>query len=1693
MKHLYTLLWGMALCCWSNQLIAQCTPPYLFPTLTATNVTCNGANDGCLTVNPVGARGNVGYQWSTGATTGPTLCGLGQGFYTVTITDTLSNGSAGVDTAYFQGFEGTHGWNLAVSTGASGATPNVWVVGDAEGGVLPPGCGTTNNGDSTLHITCTSALCGSVIRGAVYNATQTSNVRAESPAFSTVGLTNLTLTFDYISNGDGLLDNASLWYNAGAGWVVLDSSLKSTVCPTGQGRWTAYSVTLPTVCENNPSVQLAINWTNNSDNTGTDPSVAINNILVSTPRASGQVCTVVVSDSVHQPFVLVTSLDSIGPVVCTGSANGLIDLSVSGGTGPYTYLWSNGATTQDLGGLIDTTYVITVTDANNCTVVDTAEVPLVGALALVLDNLQAVACFGDSTGAIDITVNGDTSGLSCSSPIVALNEIMYRPTLRNGQNPNTGEYIELIGPPGTNIGCYVLTDGDWTITIPPGTTIPSDGYFTIGNNVVWGAGSFDLDAENCNCFTAGVGGQGLLILTDGGEYVALFDATGTFLQGLLYGTPSAGNTPSGQTINTVGTTGCVPSVTIPNAPAFETAIGGLAANTSLIRDPDGSGSWGAQVGGSMDACNAPNSTGGGSNITYLWSTGDTTQDLSGLLAGTYRVIATNRFGCTDTATYVVTQPNSPINVMVSSIDTICAGVTTGSIDLTVSGGTAPYTFIWSNGAITEDLTNLPAGSYCGTITDANGCTFNLCDTIVADSLDIPVDTLHICVGDSVQLPLNTTLSNIVWSPSVGLNSAVTQQPWAAPVVTTTYKVQAANGRAGTNLVVNGDFSQGNVGFTNDYRFYAGGQQDGYIIDTNAFVHNVRHTGVDHTTGTGNFLIADPQVGDVNVWCQTVNVTPSTVYEFSMWVSNIVSPNLDFGDPTLEVLINGNVVLNTGSIPENPDVWVNFGTLWGAGTDTTATICIRSVNSLVMGYDFGLDDISFAAINGCTLMDSVVVIVDSIDLSNTTVTSIACHNDSTGSISTNTTGLTYQWSTGATTSALNNLPAGTYSVTVTGTGGCVDSLSIVLTQPDSLYIQLDSILDISCFNGDPGSVNITPNGGVGPYTYAWSNGATSQDIGGLVAGDYCLTLTDANGCIDSLCATVVGRDTITIIPDTIGLCLGDSVVLNALLSSGTNRPIEWLPTIGLSSTSTLSTVARPTITTTYVAQLIFNGRSCPSSDSVVVLVDNAAISLTTTTTPLCYGDSTGDITVGTTSSNLQYLWNTGDTTANLTNVGAGTYTLVATGALGVCTDTLMVTLNQPDSLLLSVGAPTAVTCRNGSNGSIGVSTVTGGTPGYTYLWSNASTAMSLSNLTAGTYTLTVTDTNSCTVVGSVVVTQPSDSISITSNATPVSCDSTSNGTVTAIPMNGNPVYTYQWGAGTGNQTGATATNLPTGTYTVTVTDALGCTATAIGLFVPQSVGIDSSSLTLVTTDSLLDCDLLPTGAAQVNTTNTYTYLWSNGNTAQTVNDLPGGGYSVTVSNNGCSVVLFGNIDVPFIPVVDPFIDRTGVTSFTTTGGTSVNLGAGNDERPRVQYNWTSSPTINIDDPTVPLTTGNAQEPMTYAILLTATANNGCQDTGTVYLTIESEFLGMPDAFTPNGDNINDLYRPIGLTASNIVRFRVFNRWGQEVYNGDDLLNSGWDGRFQGVEQPTEVYIYLLEYQISTNSRVEMRKGEFTLIR
>ncbi|MBL7888450.1 MAG: T9SS type A sorting domain-containing protein [Bacteroidia bacterium] len=307
----------------------------------------------------------------------------------------------------------------------------------------------------------------------------------------------------------------------------------------------------------------------------------------------------------------------------------------------------------------------------------------------------------------------------CTISSVAINELMYRPALSNGVDPNSGEMIELIGPAGTDISYMVLTDGDWTITIPGGTTIPSDGIYTIGNDIVYGTGTFDLNAESCSCFTEGAGGNALLLFTDGGEYLALFSSSGAFIQGLIYGVPSAGNTPPNGAnaiagvINTAGLPGAPASVTIPVAASFETAPGGVASNASLVRNPDGVGSWAVQAGGSINALNFPPVIGTDTRTEcspYVWINGNTYT--SNNTTATHVITGGGANGCDSTVTL-----NLTIKQAATSTDTHSACNT--------------YTWIDGNTYTTNNTT----ATHVITGGAANGC-----DSIV--TLNLTINTVN---------------------------------------------------------------------------------------------------------------------------------------------------------------------------------------------------------------------------------------------------------------------------------------------------------------------------------------------------------------------------------------------------------------------------------------------------------------------------------------------------------------------------------------------------------------------------------------------------------------------------------------------------------------------------------------------------------------------------------------------------------------------------------------------------------------------------------------------------------------------------------------------------------------------------------------------------------------------------------------
>ena len=230
---------------------------------------------------------------------------------------------------------------------------------------------------------------------------------------------------------------------------------------------------------------------------------------------------------------------------------------------------------------------------------------------------------------------------------------------------------------------------------------------------------------------------------------------------------------------------------------------------------------------------------------------------------------------------------------------------------------------------------------------------------------------------------------------------------------------------------------------------------------------------------------------------------------------------------------------------------------------------------------------------------------------------------------------------------------------------------------------------------------------------------------------------------------------------------------------------------------------------------------------------------------------------------------------------------------------------------------------------------------------------------------------------------------------------------------------------------------------------------------------------------------------------FQYQWSDSQQDSIAINLPAGVHSLTLTDaNNCTATTTGSVFGPIIPTLSPFFNgNSGDTSAIVNVSTPINIDGGAASEPNVNYLWTALPNNGIvfTDSLDYSSIITADSSGVYNLLITATSINGCIDTASIVLTVKSPFVGVPDAFSPNNDNVNDAFSPIGLLASEITTFKIYNRWGELVYDGSDSLTPFWDGTYNGVEQPSEVYIYLLSYQLTGTAEEQIMKGELTLLR
>ena len=1432
----------------------------------SSNVSCAGDNDGSATVLVVGGTPTYSYSWAPTGGTAATATGLPAGIYTVTATD-LNGCTASVSVTITES-------SVLTATITSSTNVSCFNGGDGSATVAPAG-GTgpytynwaPTGGTSASAIGLTFGIYTTEITDAL-GCTATATIEITHPS----AITGVVSATEVTCNGgsDGF---ANIVASGGtSSYTYLWSSGGTTSIETGLSAG-FYNVTV-------------------TDVNGCTNSFAI---------------------IVGEPFELVLAVNDVVRA-CPGQNTGSIDINVIDGTPPYSYNWSNGATTQDVGGLSAGTYTVTVFDANGCTKdIQNINVAAPGSpMSVSLQSINHLDCYGDMDGAINITVNAGSgpktyywSNGSLNQDLNNVGAGVYSVIVTDGVGCTATLQDTIISPPRivatethVNVYCSGAASGSIDLSVSggvppltydwahiPGGSNPQD---VSGLTV----GIYTVDIEDANgCDTT--------------INVSITQAPQTIITETHTDVSCNGGTDGSISLSVVGNAGPYSFFWSPAVGSDSTATN-LAAGTYTVTITESGGcthvetiiineptavslttvSTNASCVGDSNATATITATGGFSPYTYLWSpNGETTSMLSGLSGGIYTVLVTDATGCTAADTVIISDGAAIFANINSSTNVSCFNGGDGTATVTVIGGVAPFTYNWSpTGGSAATATGLTFGNYTVDVIDVNGCSATATVEITqpAPITGVTAGTDVTCNGGNdgfanVVASGGTPSYSYLWS-SGGTTSIETGMTNGVHTVTIT----DANGCTDEATVNISQPSPITISFTStDIR--CNGVDEGIA---NAFVfggirpYTYLWAGFGGTDSVGNNLYAGTY---------TVIVTDANGCTNSGTVTINEPPLLTATIAKTDILCNGETsgtatVIPIGGTP-------SYSYLWAPNGDTGVS---------TIGQPAGVYTVLVTDANGCTVqIDTTIVEPPVLEIVSNATTPVTCFGNNNGTAGVTVSGgsipYTYNWTpTGGTGASASGLAGGVYIIGVTDANGCTVTSSLEVIEPAKLTSAIALLSDVSCNGGSNGSAVITPADGNGNYSYLWSGaGGTDSIATNLVAGTYTATITDANGCTttNSLVVSEPAVFSINLVSFIDNNCAVDSIAEITVAGSGGISPYSYVWSSG-ETVSSINTLHAGVYTVT-----VSDAKGCSSTLSQTVT--NPAtmdVVVTSKNNISCNGSTDGNISVNVVGGTAaySYVWSPiGGTTASATGLPADVYTVVVTDANG-CSANETVILTEPNAIAISISSNMDVSCNGGADGSLDINT-SGGSPSYSYLWSSASTNAIAAGLIAGTYTVTVTDANGCTETLSAIISQPSP-MNISVNGTDLLCNGDNTGTATASVLGGTSPYAYTWSPfGGSNQT---ATNLPAGTYTVTATDVSGCTIDG-SVIINEPVVLAAT----ITSSTMVACNGGNTGAATVSITGgtpTYTYAWTSGGTNPTEINLTSGVYTVLVTDlNGCT--------------------------------------------------------------------------------------------------------------------------------------------------------------------------------------------------
>ncbi len=1515
--------------CSKSNVITVVAPSEILLSSVITNVACFGDTTGSIDVTPTGGSGAYNFIWSNGLVT-EDLSNLSAGNYLLTVTDT--NGCT-KDTSYQISGSSQIIINATVlqvnCAGGSDASIQLFVSGGNGSYIYLWSDGSTNS--SLQNISAGN-----------YSVTVTD-------LYACTASQQFTITQPNIIAANAIITNANCVLNSGA----ITTSVTGGASPYNFS-WSngATSSSISNLSSGNYSLTI----TDSNGCTGTWSGVVVGQ---GSPSATFSVVN----------------------VSCYGLLDGSITSTVNGGNPPYSFLWSNGTSSASLLNISGGSYSVTITDQIGCTANYNRTVQSPVPLSLIA-NVNNVNCYNTSTGNIQVIANGGTS------PYTYL--------------WNTGSQTSSIS--NLNAGSYTVTVTDSHNCIKIG------GYSVLQNSLIQIDSAVVVD-NICN--GGNNGAINLTLLGGSGSYSYLWSNGET--------TEDISNLSAGTyTITVTDSLACSNSftyaVTEPSAIiAVLSSVNPTCSQANGIASVSASGGTGA--------------------LTYLWNTGETTSSISNLISGNYTVTVTDDFGCTIIINDTLTNQAGPTISSSIITDPLCNGGSNGSINISVSGGTAVLNYLWSNGQSTQDINGIPAGNYTLTITDSNNCTtsgsyFVNQPSAINASINSTPSTCNQSNGSlsvfvsggtpgytylwnngSTQSAISNILAGsytvtITDSQSCGLvqNTAVFSQPSPIVVINSISNVLCNGDSTGAISILindgtspfsflwsNGDTTQNISNLTNgsysvtvtDFNGCTGVKS--FFVSQPAFLSLANYTVVNSTCGQANGSAQVNPAGGVGpytyLWSngsvlnQITNVA-AAIYSVTVTdangcarrrnviVQNTSGPVLTLSNQT-NVSCYGNtngaldILISGGVLP--------FSYVWSNGAFTQDLSNISS----------GSYSVTVTDANGCVAAQQFTLTQpDSIQI-NSTIVNADC-GQSSGSISLQVSGGTpsysYNWSSGGVTSSVNNLIAGTYTVTISDSRLCSSVYNLIVGDNPGPTIISDSVTNSSCYNSALGSIFVSISNGGSPFVYQWNNGVTSEDNINILAGNYTLTVTDIHGCSSNNSFSVSQSTQInalfTVTNANCNLSNGSAIV-SASGGAGGYSYLWSNGTVG-------NTIANQSLGNYSVTITDLN--NCAVEDSINIFNSGqAVVSLVTKINPSCNSGSNGQLTVSIWGGlgPYQLQWSNGSSGYTNANLSAGTYILTVTDITG-CSSQSSYTLTEPTPFAISF---LSVNEHCGqSDGSI-IANVFGSNGLYTYLWSNGSTNSSITTLANGTYTLTVTDNLGCLYSSSQSINNITSPVISQFQVTDANCYKSSTGIINIDVQGGVAPYSYNWSNSSITQD---LVNINAGNYSVTVTDVYGCTVRKIfSVSQPDSISLFATIDNAGCGNNNGEIYLSVSGGVAP-----YLYNWSNGSLNDTLQNLYAGVYSVVVTDfNNCNLQQFfavGNINSTAI-TVDSI---TNVNCFNESNGSIYpSLSQG---EPPFTYEWSNG-----------ITTLNLLNQPAGQYVLTVTDNNGC-------VSILIDTISQPDS-------------------------------------------------------------------------------------